>query len=711
MIKKILTHKEKLIIILVGLYIGSLWWVNKTLVYDDINLPNNFEALNDSIGWVNSFIKIFALDLPNEYRTYGISRSIQFLLWSFGLSNIYVYTLIIIATHIVTSFYLYNLNIRLGINNISALFVSLIWVCSPFIWTSCFHHYSYLILPVQILIIGISLAINDKFNLSVKSSVIFGFLLALTGEMQVIAAPLAMLLVSRVIKSNRLNNFFKITVLSQYVVITIHFLIWKFYVSSEATTARFSIKEQSLYSSYTGLLTTLNSIVKTFLFQFELVNFIFFALYILPIFLLFYLYINIKLKEINYSNNLIKFSLGYFLLSISFLLIYVLTVVISNSIPDFMPRRYGYIPFTLILISFYLLIDSFTKKLRTKIIVSLFYLFVVLFITSFWQLVNVNSIKKNDLILQNIIPNAAESKNNSIIFIASDQRYPTILDYYSSGPAMGSMLFSENTQARFSTYWPYQLEMKLKGYLNACGLTEILQFDSIVNCPKWQSLLTRINNEDTIVIANLGFNKEDIYGKNLRVFKNIKEFEPYFFSKFINKNVINYEISSDAKSLAIDLGNNLSISTSLNSGVLYDKEFFSPFNGVNFIKNYGLISGINSTYSNPNINPSLYFYRTNRNGDFIYQILFDSYSKYRISFIFWEQWQKANSQRIFDLDVSWDGLNWVNVGEIDPYRINQNMPFSVDITKNAINKIYFRLVKKEFSADISMIQGVIVEKF
>ena len=43
---------------------------------------------------------------------------------------------------------------NLRVDRIQSAAVALVWIISPFAFTSCFHHFSYLILPCQLTVIG-----------------------------------------------------------------------------------------------------------------------------------------------------------------------------------------------------------------------------------------------------------------------------------------------------------------------------------------------------------------------------------------------------------------------------------------------------------------------------------------------------------------------------------------------------------------------------
>lgn len=116
---------------------------------------------------------------------------------------------------------------------------------------------------------------------------------------------------------------------------------------------------------------------------------------------------------------------------------------------------------------------------------------------------------------------------------------------------------------------------------------------------------------------------------------------------------------------------------------MLDKKFSEPINQAHkkWISNYGLLKGQDSVYVNSNICASLSYYQTNRNGAFTYGVSFQDASMFKISLDFWEQWHPFQGERVFEIEVSWDGVAWASLGNIDVASLNGNQPVSIVLTK------------------------------
>jgi hypothetical protein len=174
---KVEDYRAIFVLIVAGMIVSVAWFFNATLVYDDIFFPDYLSGLVTELGWFKALIKLFCLDMPNEYRTYGLSRVIQFMLWSLGGASVSVYTLFISLSQLITVLVLYALLVCFRVDRLIALSLGLMWLFSPFIWTSCFHHYSYLILPAQLTIIAcyfLTTVTEQQFSLWRQSAKIAG---------------------------------------------------------------------------------------------------------------------------------------------------------------------------------------------------------------------------------------------------------------------------------------------------------------------------------------------------------------------------------------------------------------------------------------------------------------------------------------------------------------------------------------------------------
>jgi hypothetical protein len=296
--------------------------------------------------------------------------------------------------------------------------------------------------------------------------------------------------------------------------------------------------------------------------------------------------------------------------------------------------------------------------------------------------------------------NKAPSKS-VLFFRASDSTFPRKM----IGPAPRGVTSEEVSQAKYSSYLvaAYMNVSKALGAKLTCVLGGVEGGRLKLVCPPWEKNPGTILPSEAIIVANLGFNELDPYGESVKVFQNFVDFEPYFFTKKIIRDVNLDGMSGDV--VAFDLGS--ATSAAVISDILPDKAFNSVVEKFpqNWLLNYGFKAGINSVYKQPNLFISFEYYRSNRNGSFEYGFEFLE-SDLTIDLDFWELFQNKSGQRVFNIEVSWNDGPWVSLGEIDPFLINGDKPFSIRLVHQNTRSFAFRLSPMKGSKDIPFIQEV-----
>lgn len=708
-------------LIITGAIVSVAWWFNATLVYDDIAFPSNFSALVDQIGWFKTLVKIFILDLPNEYRTYGISRVIQFLLWSISADSAHIYSVLISLSQLIAALALYALLILLRIERIVALSSGLMWLLSPFIWTSCFHHYSYLILPVQLVIVGSYFLVANSGDCDNKLLAIsLGVALALTGELHLIPACFILVVVALASGSKATLRASFLTILTMFMAVAAHHFIWKIFAADSIQRQRFTVSffHDTDFWTY-RIFVAIRGIGRAFLEQMteiaghNLISLISITVASgLVVFLSLTWVSHISKKDIQNGDDpvrsLMSVSAIFFIASCIYFLMFVAVVVLSDSVPQTMPRRYGYVPLTTTLIAFFFACATLIPGRHSKNIV--FGLAIGALITLFirHQGVIIPATNAADNRLSNMIGDAVKQNPGKVVlfFSASEDVFPRIsIDGATPGPAMRDVTSAEVTQAKYGTYWPAYINItKILNAPYTCELGGIQRDGKLtLICPPWLDNPGVIDSSRVIVVANLGFNKYDPLGEQVKVFKNYRDFEPYFFSKRIIRN-ISWTESSKSDVVAINLGD-LSPNAASND-VFQDKHFDDPLakSKNNWLINYGWIAGEDRVYKFPSVSINSEYYRSNRNGNFEYGFDFLE-GDVDIDLDFWELWGGVG-RRLFDIEVSWNGGAWISLGKIDPALINGDKPFSIHLAHQNTRSFFFRLSSEAGVNDVPFIQGV-----
>jgi hypothetical protein len=253
-----------------------------------------------------------------------------------------------------------------------------------------------------------------------------------------------------------------------------------------------------------------------------------------------------------------------------------------------------------------------------------------------------------------------------------------------SGLNMSDSARQELFESPFGAYWTSKIFIQ-----------QILGFTNVFN-PYADIGALDANSK---IIANTSLN-QDFNPQDIKIFASSLEFQPHFYLKRISKNIF----IDNRNDVLINLGNK---NTYFERPIYRDKNFIDPPLSINnLIRNYGFLSGDDALYESNLIGSNLVGYKFNRNGSFIYQIDFFKPSDVQISFDFWEQWNHKVGERVFNLDISWDGESWSRVGEIDPTLINVHSPFSVIVQKKSVSKFLFRISKTASSVDIPFINSI-----
>jgi hypothetical protein len=716
---KVEDYRAIFVLIIAGMIVSVAWFFNATIVYDDIFFPDYLSGLVTELGWFKAFIKLFCLDMPNEYRTYGLSRVIQFMLWSLGGASVSAYTLFISLSQLITVLVLYALLVCFRVDRIIALALGLMWLFSPFIWTSCFHHYSYLILPAQLTIIACYfLTMVTEAKPQKILSIFLGIALALTGELHLVPATLILIFVAVVVNTKIVWRATILLIATMMLTVIAHFSIWKIFVSTNTSKARFSLNltyDSNYYKEnisigikgvWRSIIEQLSEIGGTDTLWFMSIT----LLSSLLIFLILgWVLAKVKSQEKNISNrSLLYLATIFIFVSFIYLIVEICIAAIAGHPANLLPRRYGYIPLTILFSATALYItvlanNRFGKTLTLSVVLGLM---ITLFIRH--QFIILPATIAADERLSKMISNELKlAPTKTVLFFrASDSIFPKkSFDAGIIGPAMRGVTSEEVSQAKYSSYLvaAFMNVSKALGASLTCVLGGLEVGKLKVVCPPWEKNPGTIPLSAAIIVANLGFNELDPFGEQVQVFQNFVDFEPYFFAKEIIRN-INWQEMSGSDVVAVDLG--LITSNVVINDTLPDKRFNASTekSAKDWLLNYGYKKGDDSVYKLPNLSISEY-YRSNRNGSFEYRFEFLE-SDLTIDLDFCELWVDKPKQRLFSIGVSWNDGPWVPLGEIDPALINGNKPFSVRLVHQNTRSFAFRLSPVQGSKDIPFIQGV-----
>src|SRR5688572_18439262 len=180
----------------VGLAFAAVHAWNAIPAYDDLYLPDRFSGFVAQYGHLRTaWILFTGMDLNWEYRTYGLARLLQFAMWRAVGAESPAYSLFIGLTQLGTGILLLRLALRHGLDMALACALAIVWVASPHAINWSFHHYAYLILPSQLLVLACYLMPTVGMSRwRWVFAAVAGAALGLTGEIHLVAAGCALLL-------------------------------------------------------------------------------------------------------------------------------------------------------------------------------------------------------------------------------------------------------------------------------------------------------------------------------------------------------------------------------------------------------------------------------------------------------------------------------------------------------------------------------------
>jgi hypothetical protein len=396
------------------------------------------------------------------------------------------------------------------------------------------------------------------------------------------------------------------------------------------------------------------------------------------------------------------------LLGIGFLSIgtYVALSVLSGQISGIMPRRYGFGSLSMltvggVCVGFVLLraghrVYAFAITVAATTFTGQALISEVPFVRSIDRTVMDT--------LQEKLSSANSVGKGVYFFVGSDVAYEAA-DAVSStrGPLMDELPAMDFFQSPLYLYWTAQhyVQYVLKKPFGAMPKSDKGEGTGTPGARP----LNVDSGADGVVVANLGLSPLDPAGKNIQIFDSYADFEPNKFSRTIKHEVVGGSRCTN-DSFVIDIGS----LEATGPGSYVDKEFGADKGRLaSWVVDYGYVGVGHAAFEHPDIDSRFFYYKTNRHGSFVYRVVFDSPRYIEASFDFWEQWGRGPGERVFDLDVSWDGERWASVGRIDPASMNGHNAFSIVIVRAKVQSMFFRLVPVR--GDVPMLQGLKICRF
>ncbi|MGJ7492091.1 hypothetical protein [Variovorax sp. ZT4R33] len=724
--------RPSILLFILGALLVFGYLFNAVVMFDDLYMPRHFAELVREEGRWHAAAMIFTgADLPREYRTYGLSRLLQFVLWSIFGGASTVYPLVISSSQGGAAFLLMKILRRAGLSDPTALAVSALWLMSPFCMTWTFHHYSYLILPFQMLILTVYLLGGPPRHTRVYLiPLLLGFACALTGEMQLPATILALTTMALLSKHSSAKKLAWTALAAFIATLALHRLNWWMFLRDESLVQRFNIRFEALdlgasaasVWAATHAMFALLERQSTEIASGGVAVGVVFAIVVTGCFL--FCTAPLERRGAPVGKIETRTATVFLLLSFASFSIYVVLAVLLGQKDFLVPRRYGYVSLTLFVILFAVVIGEIVNALSWPIfgVRRLGYSVVLFFVATMAGTLHIHALPSQRATDEAITARILKAKGDRtlasggkavLFFVASDKEYwsgsgdtPTL------GPKTDTVDRRELFESPWGVYWTAKsyavdfLGFEYAAMTSHCrsGATDERKGGSLSCDSKWAypPKPIALDNKNVVVVANLALEKYDPLGRGIHVFGSFDEFISQDFGRRIERDTLAMAIGHPDEFI-VDLGSKKHEA----SNVLPDKRLADPAPTTSaWVKNYGLLSGADGVYSHPDIRNDLASYQTNRNGAFAYQVEFREPVDVEVSLEFWEQWGHRAGERLFNLEVAWSGQDWAIVDTIDMAALNGHKPFSIILAKRMARSFLFRLTPVKGSPDVPVIQNV-----
>jgi hypothetical protein len=687
-----------------GFFFGYLFIVNATYAYDDMLLFGRFSEMSKGDSFFDVVVYLlFGADLQAEYRTYGISRVAHYILYLAFERSLYLYPAFIWVSQVFSALVISRIFKFYGAAEASCLAISLAWLLTPFSVNWSFHHYTYALLPFQILLVACYFLLLKKSPSNFLMCVL-GIALALTGEFHLVAVPIVLGIIYFERKRERMTvvPLFLMGGVFLFSIVS-HRLVWGFFYQNPEFAQRFSFETLDFPSMFFRSGLALRSIWLSLYEQLlligsgEVLTGVLVGLVLAAI--CYFIFPKVKEDDSSFKKSNILFWI-FLSVAVASLFVYFAVGIFTGQVHGVMPRRYGYGAFSSLGVAL-IIAGILLLKRHSRIISAVAIFFVSAFAAQAALVVIPNSRKVDKSIISSLeeaIKDGKEKSQGSFIYVSNlDQYQIGVADGATPGVRRDDVTATEFIQSPFYVYWTTHYYLM---YVLDRDFASMPMPDDGPDRGNHFGWHPKARDKPTgIVLANLSLSSLDDPSLGNVVFNSYEEFLPNKFSRRIEKGVKKNNHGARDE-FVVDSGS----SSSLEGFWVADKKFGEqPALQSSWVKDYGYLNGPSTAFDNDSINPVYAYYRTNRHGAVAYQVTFRDLVRFEASFDFWEQWGRQPGERVFDLEVSWDGEKWAKVGRIDPAAMNGSEPFSVEISRAGADMMMFRLV--HVRGDVPMIQG------
>ena len=241
--------------------------LNSVLTFDDLWFVEHFAELLDREGpWQTLLTLWLSLDLGGmEYRLYGLSKIIHFGLWLLFGTHAWAYAVVIAASQLATGYGIFGMLRRMRFDSTHCAVAASIWVLSPFAATSCFHYFSYEILPYQLTVACALVLQLVPGPATVICLALLGAMIGATGESHLVASPLILIAVvagtpmpGSLVRRIALTS---VPLAAMAIAVAAHRWIWLLFLGDHEGHVRFTLAMPSVSESVSRFVRFFQSVL------------------------------------------------------------------------------------------------------------------------------------------------------------------------------------------------------------------------------------------------------------------------------------------------------------------------------------------------------------------------------------------------------------------------------------------------------------------
>jgi hypothetical protein len=705
---------------------------NSTLMCDDGYFVHHFPLLLQRNGPGRTVWIIFLnLDIArNEYRLYGLSRLIHLTLWSMFGSHAWAYAGVIGAAQAVSALGIYRVLRRFHADAIQSGAVALAWGFPFFASTTVLIHWAYTVLPYE-LAIGCALILQKQRDQPRRwlwrlLAAAICMAIAWTGEEHLLAAMVILVIVALATPSARAARGRWVDAAVPLVAIPaavgLHRSVWLMLARGHMTHPRYVFaiptaqqfldrSAMFLVALYNGAAVQVRAVF-TFPGPWIWAFFGGAGLAAAGLSLLWYRGSCLKNWGTVGDRRNCRVALSVPLASILLASLGVLwaLAVFSGQIAPVMPRRYGYVPYSLVTIVVLAFLTDPWMRRKAGMIPALVACVAAVLPWVVLQGVCLPVVRAEDGRVWAAARTAMAGKADSLLFITA-WNHPDMPGFQlgAGTPGLRGPDFPSVFESPLDSYWWESLYAQVALGARYVGYRAVPEGPGRVRL-FGNGLLAEesalIPTGSLVVLADLGLDPPRP-GAGVGRIVSLTTWDAYRSSLAAHPVALQSGWNglldlTPSQASTIGLGQK-----SPTVALLPDKRFSDPPRQDGLIENYGLESGADDVFPaapQPRPEPLAYFL-SNRHGDYTYRIDFNDRRPKWVILDLLDLWHVNAGERLMKVEAALDG-QWFLVGTIDPAAEAGRTPLQIKFPIAGVKSFRIRLTKALVGADVPFLNGI-----